>query len=147
MPYFFPEKPSSSKVASSADPQESHRQSRPTSLDESLDVLHQEAMWYAEYDHAVSKALRAAIAETERDIQRAHSSLTGAERELRDGKRMLKAREGGEEGGQIEDFKERLQAKMKQVKELEELISGLEKRLMREVELSSRKEQKVIDLS
>lgn len=115
-------------------PQPEFRPLSPSSPTDGLDEFLEEAIWDEEYQRALSDALPEVIQETERDIVRACRDLTVAERVQRDAVKMLKAREaGGQEEVELQGMKMQLDKTKSEVKELEQLVSKLEKRLRQEV--------------
>ena len=98
--------------------------------DDGLDDLLAEAIWYDDYQRAFSDILRAAVDTTGNEITRASRSLMAAKQVQRDAKVILQARKGHEaDGNAIQKVLEGLNKAENEVKELEALVSLLEKRL------------------
>lgn len=134
MSHSIPRSPSTSTPSSSTTSQLFQVAILPASpssdSEDGLDDLLAEAMWYDEYQRAFSDSLRAAVDETENEITRASRSLMVAERVQRDAKGILQARKGlKEDGNAIQEALEGVTKAENEVKELEVLISLLEKRL------------------
>lgn len=126
--------PNPSSTTSHGQVPQSEARPFPPSPTDSLEEFLEEAIWYEEYQRAVSDALPEVIQETERNIARAFRDLTVVERVQRDAIKMLKAREaGGGKEVELEGMKMQLEKTKKKVKELELLISRLEKMLRQEV--------------
>lgn len=115
-------------------PQQEFRPLSPSSPTDGLDEFLEEAIWYEEYQRALSDALPELIQETERDIVTACRDLAVAERVQRDAVKMLKARQdGGQNEVELQGMKMQLDKTKREVKELEQLVSSLEKTLRQEV--------------